>query len=92
MSGLNVDNTAGSAGSGAVTLVQGTSFCLSAANGDMSGSKPHGVFFQDTRFISDWTLTVNGLPIEALSATTPEPFHAFLSEGLNERITPTVHC
>ncbi|WP_427170038.1 glycogen debranching N-terminal domain-containing protein [Arthrobacter sp. 92] len=75
MSGLNVDNTAGSAGSGAVTLVQGTSFCLSAANGDMSGSKPHGVFFQDTRFISDWTLTVNGLPIEALSATTPEPFH-----------------
>ncbi|QCO99552.1 amylo-alpha-1,6-glucosidase [Arthrobacter sp. 24S4-2] len=75
MAGRNVDNFAGSAGPGAVTLVQGTSFCVSAANGDMAASKPQGVFFQDTRFISDWNLTVNGLHVEALSATTPEPFH-----------------
>lgn len=70
-----VDNAAGRAAPGAVTLVQGTSFCLSAANGDMSAGSPQGVFFQDTRFISDWHLAVNGLPVEALSATTPEPFH-----------------
>jgi glycogen debranching enzyme len=42
----------------------------------MSASQPQGVFFQDTRYISDWKLTVNGLPLEALSATVPEPFHA----------------
>nr|WP_254679011.1 glycogen debranching N-terminal domain-containing protein [Arthrobacter sp. 24S4-2] len=42
----------------------------------MSASKPQGVFFQDTRYVSDWKLTVNGLPVEALSATVPEPFHA----------------
>jgi glycogen debranching enzyme len=75
MAGLNVDNFSGSGGPGPVTLVQGTSFCISAANGDMRCSQPQGVFFQDTRFISDWSLTVNGLTIEPLSATTPEPFH-----------------
>jgi hypothetical protein len=71
----NIENSAGSAGPGAVTLVQGTSFCISSSNGDMSRCLPHGVFFHDTRFISDWTLKVQGLTVEALSATTPEPFH-----------------
>ncbi|ABK03321.1 Amylo-alpha-1,6-glucosidase [Arthrobacter sp. FB24] len=59
-----------------MTLVQGTSFCVSSANGDMSASKPQGVFFEDTRYLSEWKLTVNDLPLEALSAATPEPFHA----------------
>jgi glycogen debranching enzyme len=71
----NVENSAGSAGPGAVILVQGTSFCISSSNGDMSGCLPQGVFFHDTRFISGWTLKVQGLTVEALSATTPEPFH-----------------
>ncbi|QCO97992.1 hypothetical protein FCN77_10045 [Arthrobacter sp. 24S4-2] len=76
MPGWNVENSAAPGGSGTVTLVQGTSFSVSAGNGDMSASKPQGVFFQDTRYVSDWKLTVNGLPVEALSATVPEPFHA----------------
>ena len=85
MSGWNVENGAGPAGPGAVTLVQGTSFCLSSANGDMSGKQPHGLFFQDTRYISDWNLTVDGLPVEALSSTTPEPFHGvFIGRALRE--------
>ena len=70
-----VDNIAGRAAPGPVTLVQGTSFCVSAANGDMLASNPQGAFFQDTRFLGDWNLAVNGLRVEALSATTPEPFH-----------------
>lgn len=68
------ESSADSAGPGAVTLVQGTSFCISSFNGDMSGCLPHGVFFGDTRFISDWTLKVQGFPVEGLSFTVPEPF------------------
>jgi glycogen debranching enzyme len=75
MANGDVDNDAGSAGPGAVTLVHGTSFSISFPNGDMASSLPHGVFFQDTRFISDWALKVQGLPVEALSASTPDPFH-----------------
>ncbi|MDE8670661.1 glycogen debranching N-terminal domain-containing protein [Pseudarthrobacter sp. H3Y2-7] len=75
MAGWGVGNSAGSAGPGALTLVQGTSFCISAPNGDMAACLPHGLFFQDTRFISEWMLKVQGLPLESLSATTPEPFH-----------------
>jgi glycogen debranching enzyme len=75
MAERDVGNSAGPAGPGALTLVQGTSFCISAPNGNMSARLPHGLFFQDTRFISEWTLKVQGLPVEALSATTPEPFH-----------------
>lgn len=70
-----VGNSTGSVGLGAVTLVQGTSFCISSSNGDMSGTLPHGVFFEDTRFISGWTLKVQGSPVEGLSYTTPLPFH-----------------
>ncbi|MBP1235406.1 glycogen debranching enzyme [Arthrobacter sp. PvP102] len=76
MPGWNVHDSAVRGGTGEVTLVQGTSFCVSSANGDMSASKPQGVFFEDTRYLSEWKLTVNGLPLEALSAATPEPFHA----------------
>ena len=71
----DVENNAGSAGPGAVTLIQGTSFCISSSNGDMAAGLPQGVFFEDTRFISDWGLKVQGLPVEALSASTPDPFH-----------------
>jgi glycogen debranching enzyme len=75
MANGDVENNAGSAGPGAVTLVQGTSFCISSSNGDMAAGLPQGVFFEDTRFISDWALKVQGLPVEALSASTPDPFH-----------------
>ena len=74
MAGWNTDNAAGSPGPGAVTLLEGSSFCISAANGDMSAGSPQGAFFNDTRFIAEWNLTVNGRAIEALSANTPEPY------------------
>ena len=64
MTGWSDENTAGSAGEGAVTLLQGTSFCISFANGDMNPERPHGFFYRDTRFISDWSLAVNGRPVD----------------------------
>ena len=76
MTGWNAENLAGSPGAGAVTLLAGTSFCVSAANGDMDQSAPHGMFFRDTRFVSNWLLKINGHAVESLSSIVPEPFRA----------------
>ncbi|XAS68542.1 glycogen debranching N-terminal domain-containing protein [Micrococcaceae bacterium Sec5.7] len=76
MTGWNADTSAGSIGAGAVTLVEGASFCISAGNGDMHAGRPHGAFFSDTRILSKWNLTVNGEPVQPLGATTPEPYRA----------------
>ena len=76
MAGWNADTAAGSAGSGAVTLVEGSSFCISSASGDIDPEHPHGVFHEDTRILSRWNLTVNGRPLEPLTASTKEPYRA----------------
>jgi glycogen debranching enzyme len=74
MAGWNADNGAGPTGSSAVTLVAGSSFCISLENGDIFPHNPHGVFYQDTRVLSRWCLTVDGQPLEPLGAWTPSPF------------------
>ncbi|MDR6558540.1 hypothetical protein J2809_002910 [Arthrobacter pascens] len=76
MAGWNADNAAGSTGLGAVTLVEGSSFCISLQNGDIFAHHPHGVFHQDTRILSRWCHTVNGQELEPLGAWTPSPFRA----------------
>ncbi len=78
MAGWNADTAAGPLGPGTVTLVEGTSFCISSPNGDIVPEHPHGVFFQDTRILSGWQLTVNGRPLEPLAAETKEPYRALL--------------
>ena len=60
MAGWNADTAAGPLGAGTVTLVEGSSFCISSANGDIHPEHPHGVFHEDTRILSRWSLTVNG--------------------------------
>ena len=45
---------------GAVTLVEGQTFCLSGRTGDMSAEFPHGLFVLDTRVLSRWELRVGG--------------------------------
>ncbi len=70
----------GPLGSGTVTLVEGSSFCISAANGgDINPELPHGVFHLDTRILSRWELTINGLTIEPLAAETREPYRALFA-------------
>ncbi|WP_353987928.1 amylo-alpha-1,6-glucosidase [Ruicaihuangia caeni] len=78
MAGWNADTLARPAGEGAVTIVEGSSFCISAANGDMVPTLPHGVFVRDTRLVSRWTLLVDGMPVESLAAMTPEPHRAVM--------------
>lgn len=78
MTGWNTDTLAQTAGDGAITIVEGSSFCVSAANGDIVPELPHGVFFRDTRLVSRWTLLIDGAPVEALSSATPQPFQAVM--------------
>lgn len=74
MAGWNADNTAGAAGQSAITLVEGSSFCISMPNGDISPHHPHGIFYQDTRVLSLWSLTIGKEPLEPLGAWTPAPY------------------
>ena len=83
MAGWNADTAAGPLGPGTVTLVEGSSFCISLPNGDMHSAHPHGVFFQDTRILSGWSLRVNGLSLEPLAAETKEPYRALFAGRVN---------
>ena len=65
-----------SVGGNAVTLVEGSAFCIADAAGDISLDQPHGLIFRDTRFLSQFALRVNGATPEPLSVATPEPFSA----------------
>lgn len=61
---------------GAVTLVEGQSFCLSGRTGDIVVDFPHGLFVFDTRVLSRWELRLNGHRLEPLSVDVRTPFHA----------------
>lgn len=76
MAGWNADTAAGPLGAGTVTLVEGSSFCISLPNGDIAAEHPHGLFVQDARILSGWRLTVDGQPLEPLTAQTKEPYRA----------------
>ena len=60
-------------------MVEGSSFCISSPNGDIQSEHPHGVFYQDTRILSGWVLTVNSQPLEPLAAETKEPYRALFA-------------
>ena len=59
---------------GIVTLVEGSAFCISSRSGEIDPIHPHGLFFRDTRFLSEMHLTLNGAPPEPLAATAADPF------------------
>jgi glycogen debranching enzyme len=64
---------------GTLTLVEGSSFCISGRSGDMVPGSPHGLFFQDTRFLSRLQVEVNDVSPEPLAAAIPEPFSAVVA-------------
>ncbi|MFI6168152.1 glycogen debranching N-terminal domain-containing protein [Nocardia sp. NPDC051052] len=73
---LNSGEPTGFGGAGAVTLVEGGTFCLSNRLGDVEPGRPHGLFFRDARVVSRWELLVDGHPPEPLSVLSPEAFAA----------------
>lgn len=79
---LTGDVTSTSAAAGVVTLVEGRTFCLSSAAGDITTDLAQGLFVLDTRALSRWELRVNGAPVEALSVDLKEPYAAdFAARG-----------
>jgi glycogen debranching enzyme len=76
MTGWNADTLAPPVGAGSVTILEGSSFCTSSANGDIVPELPRGLFYRDTRIVSRWVLLIDGAPVESLSSLTPEPYHA----------------
>lgn len=58
----------------AVTLVEGSTFCVSENNGDLDPARSAGLFFRDTRILSRWQLHVDGATVEALSVMPADPF------------------
>ncbi|MER7461250.1 glycogen debranching N-terminal domain-containing protein, partial [Micromonospora sp. NPDC126480] len=61
-----------------VRLLDGNTFVLSEETGDIDASPtiPTGLFSFDTRFLSKWTLSINGGRVDALSAEEIEYFEA----------------
>jgi glycogen debranching enzyme len=61
---------------GTVTLVEGSTFCISQPSGDILPAEPQGLFVQDTRVLSGWSLTVDGRPAELLTVQRADPYAA----------------
>ncbi len=61
---------------GEVTLVEGSTFCIGAATGDLLPGAVHGLFVRDTRILSRWELRIDGHPLVALKVERPDPFSA----------------
>lgn len=57
---------------GDVTLLEGSTFCISAVSGDVHRDRPHGLFVADTRMLSCWRLAIDGVAVQNLS-TIEEP-------------------
>lgn len=76
MNAWNEDTAAGPSETGAITVVEGSSFCISSHTGDIITGGSQGVFYQDTRIISRWVLRINGSLREPLVARTPTSFQA----------------
>lgn len=76
MNAWNADTAAGPSEAAAVTVVEGSSFCISSQSGDIITGGSQGDFYQDTRIISRWMLRVNGALREPLVARTPTAFQA----------------
>lgn len=59
-----------------LTLVQGTSFAICEASGDIGASSVEGVYVADTRICARLVLRVDGRPLEPLTTSLPSPFQA----------------
>jgi glycogen debranching enzyme len=65
-------------GDGEITLLEGSTFCISARSGDVDRDRPHGLFVADTRMLSCWRVAIDGAPVQNLSTVeeATEPYRA----------------
>lgn len=67
---------------GQVTIVEGSSFCLSGRAGDIRPGASDGLFVLDVRVLSGWEVRLDGHALEPLSVSVSEPFSAtFVARG-----------
>jgi glycogen debranching enzyme len=59
-----------------VTLIEGSAFCISEPGGDIAPGQPQGLFIQDTRVLSRWTLTIEGQAAEPVTVQQADPYAA----------------
>ncbi|WP_127129177.1 glycogen debranching N-terminal domain-containing protein [Georgenia sp. SYP-B2076] len=59
-----------------VTLLEGSSFCLSTPCGDIEHGLTQGLFYRDTRLLSRWELRVDDEPVEALTVLGEDTYKA----------------
>ncbi len=59
---------------GSVTLVEGSTFCISDESGDLHPGTEQGLYFRDTRLISKFTLRIDGRAAEPVSTRVGDPF------------------
>ncbi|MBV8654148.1 MAG: hypothetical protein JO255_22000 [Alphaproteobacteria bacterium] len=60
--------------SDSISILDGSTFVVSSKRGDIDASpdQPHGFFYRDTRHLSRWLLTLNGVVLEPLSTDNVE--------------------
>jgi len=67
----------GAAGAaGPVTLVEGSTFCISGTAGDIEPGGAHGLFVRDTRVLSRWELTIDDVRPQPLTVQRGDPYTA----------------
>lgn len=65
-----------------VTLLDGTTFCISDRRGDISVDATAGLFVRDTRMLSAWSLTLGNRQLSVLTVHLDAPFDGwFVAEA-----------
>ena len=61
-----------------ISTLDGSTFLVSNRNGDIDArpDQPEGLFFKDTRHLSKWMLTINGIALDVLSTDSIEYYYA----------------
>jgi glycogen debranching enzyme len=63
-------------GGATLTLVEGSTFCVSASTGDVLPDRAQGLFVADTRVVSTWQLRVDGAAVEPLATIEDDSYRA----------------
>ena len=61
---------------GTITLIEGSTFCLSSTTGDVLPDRPQGLFVSDTRVVSAWRVQVDGMAAEPLTTLEGDRYRA----------------
>ncbi len=68
-----------------LTLVEGSSFCLSGKDGAITPGGAQGLFVRDTRVLSRWELTCDGRSPDVLAVVADQPFSCRFVGRLHRR-------